>query len=143
MSTNSTLKVQGALPSLRESKGRIVIVSSGAAINAYSTWGSYGSSKAAVNHLVATLANEEQTVTAISIRPGVVDTEMQQDIREKHHSVMDEEDRKKFLELKAEGKLLRPEQPGNVISVSDHTQSKLSRCGLIHELRRCFYEGKQ
>lgn len=33
--------VQHALPALRESKGRVVFVSSGAAINAYHGWGAY------------------------------------------------------------------------------------------------------
>lgn len=107
----TNIKIQAALPALRESNGRIVMISSGAAVHSYSTWGAYGASKAAINHLAMTLAAEEPGVTTLSIRPGVVDTGMQQDIREKHHKVMDENDRKKFLELKQEGKLLRPEQP--------------------------------
>lgn len=92
------------------------MISSGAAVNVYATWGAYGASKAAINHLAMTLAGEEPAVTTISIRPGVVDTEMQQEIREKHHKIMDEKDAKRFLGLKEEGKLLRPEQPGNVVA---------------------------
>lgn len=108
--------VQAALPALRESKGRIIFTSSGAAQNAYSTWGAYGASKAALNHLAMTLKNEEPDVTTVSIRPGVVDSDMQKEIREVHHTTMDEKDREKFLEAKEKGKLLRPEQPGNVIA---------------------------
>lgn len=92
------------------------MVSSGAAAHAYASWGAYGATKAAMNHLAMTLAAEEPDVTTVSIRPGVVDTEMQRDIRETHHEVMDEQDRKRFAELKEEGKLLRPEQPGNVVA---------------------------
>jgi NAD(P)-dependent dehydrogenase (short-subunit alcohol dehydrogenase family) len=91
------------------------MTSSGAATGAYSTWGAYGSSKAAMNHLAMTLKVEEPAVTTISIRPGVVDTAMQQAIREEHNQVMDSKDAKKFSELHSGGGLLKPEQPGNVI----------------------------
>lgn len=93
----------------------MVLISSGAATNIYSTWGAYGSSKAAVNHLASTLSVEEPDVTTLSIRPGTVDTEMQAEIRG-HNQVMDEKDVKKFKGLYEEGNLLRPEQPGNVIA---------------------------
>jgi NAD(P)-dependent dehydrogenase (short-subunit alcohol dehydrogenase family) len=69
--------IQAALPSLRATKGRIVLTSSGAAQSAYQGWGAYGAGKAVLNHLAMTLSVEEPDVTTISIRPGVVDTEMQ------------------------------------------------------------------
>jgi NAD(P)-dependent dehydrogenase (short-subunit alcohol dehydrogenase family) len=93
-----------------------VLISSGAATNAYSTWGAYGASKAALNHLATTLATEELDVVTISIRPGTVDTEMQRELREVHHKTMDPKDAEKFAGLKSSGKLLKPEQPGNVIA---------------------------
>lgn len=92
------------------------MTSTGAAIGAYSTWGAYGSSKAALNHLAMTLAVEEPDITTIAIRPGVVDSEMQREIRETHAVNMDEKDRQKFINSHKEGKLLRPEQPGHVIA---------------------------
>lgn len=107
---------QAALPALRQSKGCIVFTSSGAATSAYPTWGAYGASKAAINHLAMTLAVEEKNIVTISIRPGVVDTEMQRDIREKHNTAMDEKDAARFAELKKTGGLLKPEQPGNVMA---------------------------
>jgi NAD(P)-dependent dehydrogenase (short-subunit alcohol dehydrogenase family) len=107
---------KAAIPALREAKGRIILTSSGAATNGYSTWGAYGSSKAAVNHLAKTLATEEKQITSIALRPGVVDTEMQRDIREKHNGFMDAGDAAKFAELKTSGGLLKPEQPGHVIA---------------------------
>ena len=107
---------QAALPALRKSKGAILFTSSGAASNAYPTWGAYGASKAAINHLASTLGNEEKEITTISVRPGVVDTEMQRDIREKHNKEMDETDAARFAELKASGGLLKPEQPGHVMA---------------------------
>lgn len=109
--------IQAALPSLRESRGRIIAISSGAAVSSYTGWGAYGATKAALNHLVGTVEREEgrKGVVAIAVRPGVVDTEMQRGIREVHGAGMDESDLAKFKGLKEEGGLLRPEQPGNVI----------------------------
>lgn len=69
-----------------------------------------------MNHLALTLSTEEPDVTTISIRPGVVDTEMQREIREIHHKAMDKENVEKFASLKSEGKLLKPEQPGHVLA---------------------------
>ncbi|KAK3203143.1 hypothetical protein GRF29_112g307935 [Pseudopithomyces chartarum] len=108
--------IQAALPSLRLSHGRIILTSSGASIAAYQGWGAYGAGKAVFNHLALTLAVEEPDVVTVSVRPGVVDTEMQRAIREQHGSAMSEKDRAKFKGLKEEGGLLRPEQPGNVIA---------------------------
>lgn len=107
-----------AIPHLRSTTGTILFTSSGAAATAYPTWGAYGSSKAALNHLAQSIAAEEKEagVTSMAIRPGVVDTEMQREIREKHHEVMEESDRKRFKELKDTGALLRPEQPGWVMA---------------------------
>jgi hypothetical protein len=61
-----------------------------------------------------TLANEEPAITTVSIRPGVVDTEMQVEVRG-YRNVMDGKDAEKFKTLFEEGKLLKPVQPGNVI----------------------------
>ncbi|KAF1837278.1 NAD(P)-binding protein [Decorospora gaudefroyi] len=108
--------VQAALPSLRATSGRILLTSSGAAISAYQGWGAYGAGKAVLNHLALTLSAEEPDVTTIAIRPGVVDTEMQREIREVHHVRMSEKDKEKFSELKSSGGLLTPEQPGHVIA---------------------------
>ncbi|KAI4136168.1 MAG: hypothetical protein LQ347_000025 [Umbilicaria vellea] len=108
--------VKAALPSLRKTKGCILFTSSGAARSATGGWGAYGSSKAAMNHLAQTLGVEEPDVTSISIRPGVVDTDMQRDVREIHVSGMKEQDAAKFLTLHKEGRLLQPEQPGHVMA---------------------------
>ena len=69
-----------------------------------------------MNHLALTLNVEEPLITSVAIRPGVVDTAMQQAIREKHSEKMDKKDREKFHGLHAQGGLLRPEQPGHVMA---------------------------
>ena len=109
-------QVKDALPALRRAKGRIVFTSSGAAVSAYSTWGAYGSSKAALNHLALTLSVEEPDVTTVSIRPGVVDTDMQRELREVHHKAMEKQDAERFFTMHREGTILKPEQPGNVMA---------------------------
>jgi len=101
---------------LSQSQGKIILTSSGAAVNACAAWGAYGASKAVLNHLALTLAVEEPEVTTIALRPGTVDTEMQRELREIHHTTMDKNDVAKFASLKSDGKLLRPDQPGHVIA---------------------------
>lgn len=105
-----------AIPELRKTKGRIIMTSSGAALNGYVGWGPYGSTKAAMNHLVLTLKAEEPDITTIAIRPGMVDTDMQKQIRDEYGSNMDAEDHKKFMSAFDEGKLVKPEQCGHVIA---------------------------
>ncbi len=62
-------------------RGVIVHVSSDAAVNAYPTWGAYGASKAALDHVSRTLAAEleGQGVRVLSIDPGEMDTQMHRD----------------------------------------------------------------
>lgn len=66
------VQVKESIVELRKSKGRVVFVSSGAAVTGYQGWGAYGASKAAMNHLSTTIAAEEPDITSISIRPGVI-----------------------------------------------------------------------
>jgi NAD(P)-dependent dehydrogenase (short-subunit alcohol dehydrogenase family) len=68
----------GALAaSARNERGALVInISSDAAIHAYSGWGAYGASKAALRHLTAIWAEEAKAdrVGFLSIDPGDMDT---------------------------------------------------------------------
>jgi NAD(P)-dependent dehydrogenase (short-subunit alcohol dehydrogenase family) len=68
----------GALAaSARNERGALVInISSDAAINAYSGWGAYGASKAALRHLTSIWAEEAKAdrVGFLSIDPGDMDT---------------------------------------------------------------------
>lgn len=106
------------IPELRKSRGKLVYVSSGASIAKKPSnglhWGAYGASKAALNHFVTTVADEEKNVSAISIAPGVVDTAMQKDIRETFGSQMGEMALSRFTELERTGGLLPPRVPAAV-----------------------------
>jgi NAD(P)-dependent dehydrogenase (short-subunit alcohol dehydrogenase family) len=80
---NHLPQIKESIPHLRESHGSIILISSGAATNAYSGWSAYSASKATINSLAKSLACEEPEITTLAVRPGVVDTEMQKDIRTK------------------------------------------------------------
>ena len=60
--------VQLALPRFADD-ARIVNLSSDAAVEAYETWGGYGSSKAALAHLTAVLAAENPGLRAYAVDP--------------------------------------------------------------------------
>jgi NAD(P)-dependent dehydrogenase (short-subunit alcohol dehydrogenase family) len=66
------------LPVLRSADGRVVTVSSDAAVEAYEGWGGYGASKAALDHLAAVFAVEEPGLRIYAVDPGDMRTEMHQ-----------------------------------------------------------------
>ncbi|KAA1078799.1 hypothetical protein PGTUg99_017476 [Puccinia graminis f. sp. tritici] len=116
-----------SLVHLRSSNGRVVFVSSGASVGGIASWGSYNTSKAAMNSLCRTLASEEPTITSIALRPGVVDTEMQVQLRSEAKEVMNPPNFKHFNGLYESSKLLKPEGPAEVISnLSIRAEQKLS-----------------
>ncbi|MET7475416.1 SDR family oxidoreductase [Streptomyces sp. NPDC005648] len=69
--------VQEALPLLRASRaGAVIAVSSDAAAEAYETWGGYGASKAALDHLTAVLGEEEPGLRVWAVDPGDMATDL-------------------------------------------------------------------
>jgi NAD(P)-dependent dehydrogenase (short-subunit alcohol dehydrogenase family) len=72
--------VQAALPLLRASRGLVVNVSSDAALGGYPGWGGYGATKAALDLVSLTLANELRAdrVAVVSVDPGDMRTAMHQ-----------------------------------------------------------------
>ena len=96
---------------LKKMERLIVNISSGAAKKAVDGWACYSSSKAAINMLSETAALEAELgktgIRVFSVAPGVVDTDMQSDIRsaDKHaFSLLD-----KFVGLKENHQLSTPE----------------------------------
>ena len=68
---------QLALPRIRAG-GRILNLTSDAAVEAYEGWGGYGSSKAALEQLSRVLAAEQPRLRVYAIDPGDMRTEMHQ-----------------------------------------------------------------
>lgn len=66
------------LPWLREADGAVLSISSDAAIQHYETWGPYGASKAALDHVTLTTA-AETGLTGWAVDPGDMRTAMHQD----------------------------------------------------------------
>jgi len=70
---------QVMLPRLERAGGRIVNVTSDAAVEPYEGWGGYGSSKAALEQLTAILGAELPELRVYAFDPGDMRTQMHQD----------------------------------------------------------------
>lgn len=66
------------LPQLEQRRGRILNISSDAAVEAYEGWGGYGSAKAALDQLSAVLAVEHPGLRVYAVDPGDMATDLQQ-----------------------------------------------------------------
>lgn len=73
--------VQEMLPLLKASRGLVVNLSSDAAVGGYETWGGYGGTKAALDLISKTLANElrDDGVSVVSVDPGEMRTALIQE----------------------------------------------------------------
>jgi NAD(P)-dependent dehydrogenase (short-subunit alcohol dehydrogenase family) len=67
------------LPALLRRDGVLVGISSDAGVEHYETWGLYGASKEALDHVVQTFAAENPGLTAYVVDPGDMRTQMHQD----------------------------------------------------------------
>lgn len=103
------------LPALVKSRGRLITVGTGAATNPISSWSAYCSSKAGLLMLTRVLAQEYPEVTVLSLSPGVVDTVMQQTIRERHQ-MMPSQLADYFKGLHTGGQLVPPQLPGRALA---------------------------
>ena len=72
--------IQQVLPLLRAASdgGRVVLISSDAAIEGYPGWGGYGAAKAAQDQLAKVLAVEEPELRVWAVDPGDMRTDMHQ-----------------------------------------------------------------
>ena len=88
---------------------RIAHVSSGAGRNPYPGWNIYCATKAALDHHARAAAlDAERGLRVASVAPGVVDTEMQGQIRGADEARFPL--RERFAEMKRSGQLVSPEQ---------------------------------
>ncbi|MFO7977810.1 MAG: (S)-benzoin forming benzil reductase, partial [Bacteroidales bacterium] len=93
---------------------RILNISSGAAQNPYYGWSSYCTSKAGMDMFTRCLATEQETAKhpthVMGVAPGIIDTDMQANIR----STTQEQfiHRQRFVDLKEKGQLVSPQLAG-------------------------------
>lgn len=107
-----------ALPHMLEADwGRIINVSSGAARGGTAGWSAYSSAKAGVEAFTRTLAVEVEGrgVRVNAVRPGIVDTEMQVEIRAARAEDFSAENVARFRGYKERGLLRAPEDPARLI----------------------------
>lgn len=122
---SALLFLSSALNAFQEHTCRklLVNISSGAANKGYAGWSLYCGAKAALENVVRSVALEQPHLphpfTAISINPGLIDTEMQAEIRAT--SADNFPDVQKFHKRQADG-LLRP--PAQVAAAVTHILSQ-------------------
>lgn len=114
---------------------RIINISSGAAKNAYAGWGPYCSTKAGLNMLTKCVALEQGdhagAVKICSVAPGVLDTGMQEQIRQALPEDFPKQER--FIQLKQQGDLLAPSLVAKILLEFDR-QGALAQGG-IYDIR--------
>lgn len=103
------------LPLLQQSRGSVVLVSSGASVKSYNGWACYCAAKAALNSFARSLATDIPECRAIAVAPGVVDTQMQVEIRDvAGPRGMAPQALQRFTDLQRNHELLDPRVPGRV-----------------------------
>lgn len=111
------LKVCQELVGDKDIEQRVLNISSGAAGRAIQGWSSYCTSKAGLdmftNCMVEDLRAVGSKVKVVAMAPGIVDTNMQADIRMASQESFTQVNQ--FKEYKEKGQLLKPEYVGNKI----------------------------
>ena len=112
-----SLLTNALLGPLRSTRGRVVNVSSGAALSPIEGAGVYSVTKAALKMWTESMAAEEPRITTVALRPGVVDTAMQETIRATGEGRMPDDWYQRFIGFHAEGKLLSPDLPARAAAL--------------------------
>ncbi len=107
---------QAALPELMKQKGRVINISSGAAETVIQGASAYCAAKAGLNHLTRIVAAENPDITAVAVRPGVVDTPMQEVLRQEGPQVMPAQQAAYYQDLQKNNLLEPPEVPGRAVA---------------------------
>lgn len=109
---------QAALPHMVEQGwGRIINVSAGVATGRMASWSAYSAAKAGLETLTKVMALEVGTrgVHVNVVRPGIVDTDMQLEIRGTSEELFGRENLERYRSYKERGVLRQPEDPAKLI----------------------------
>ncbi|WP_395057277.1 SDR family NAD(P)-dependent oxidoreductase [Flavobacterium sp.] len=104
---------------------KIINISSGAAVKPYYGWSLYCASKAAIDMMTKAVAVEQETIEngtkIVAIYPGVVDTDMQTQIRKS--KIENFADLQRFIDLKESNSLVSIETIGKEIFEIDRLEN--------------------
>lgn len=92
---------------------KIVNISSGAGRKVYEGWSAYCAGKAGLDHFSSCLDAENDDVKVVSVAPGIIDTAMQQKIRQSE--AVDFPLIEKFKDYKESGLLSSPEETAQLL----------------------------
>ncbi len=97
---------------IKNKRGKIINITSGLGNIVMPRFGVYSVSKAAVSHLTRIMAEElkNYNIQVNAVDPGVMDTSMQEQLRNLGPDVLGDELHTKFVELKEKGLLKSPER---------------------------------
>ncbi|KAJ2559509.1 hypothetical protein EV175_000303 [Coemansia sp. RSA 1933] len=124
---------QKLLPALRQNKGRVINVTSGASTTALCGLSAYCAGKAALNMITQSIGLEEPDVVSLALGPGTVDTDMQTVIRETGKEAMGTTLHSMFMEVYESGGLLPAEGPArDIVKLALDAPKEIS--GQYHEL---------
>ncbi len=131
---------QEAIPHMIGAKGgRIINVTSGMAEFVMPLFGAYAVSKAGLNHLTRTMAEELRSsdIQVNGLDPGVMDTRMQEEIRELGPEVLGKALHDQFMSFKSTGHLRSPEEVARLVVflASEHSVGITGEIGGAAEYR--------
>ncbi len=127
--TNEFIRLSSGFQCLKT----VINISSGAAYNPYFGWSLYCSSKAGLDMLTKTVGLEKEfnNIRILSVAPGVVDTGMQEKLRDVNET--DFPMKQKFVRLHEDDKLVKPEiAAGNILKLLESNPET----GSITDLRK-------
>ncbi len=103
-------------------KRTVLNISSGAANYPVQSWSTYCASKAAIDSLTRVMQLDHPDVRCLSIAPGIVDTEMQGEIRLVDNA--DFPDKQRFVDYKNKGELSDPKEVAiKLLEIIDSTEN--------------------
>lgn len=125
---------------IEQKRGKIISITSGLGQRPFPRFCAYGVSKAGINQLTRNLAEElaPYNIQVNAIDPGVMDTPMQTEIRDRGPQLLSQPIHRRFSAFKNHGELKPPQEvaPLAVYLGSSDSDKLTGRIGTVSEYRR-------